>query len=173
MANSKARCAGCREYKIRSELSAVGLSSVCKDSEACRRIILDKHKASMQKRAVSDEKKTHKPRLHQRLRKTVRNRDETCRFCGTEGYRLEIHHISYRSQGGPDVAWNLILLCDEHHRLVHSSKKYWQPVLRAYIWLHYIEGRKGLQISGVERILKKREMLPELLGDPDDGLLID
>ncbi len=32
------------------------------------------------------------------------------------------HHIQFRSQGGPDEAWNLVFLCFEHHILgVHAG----------------------------------------------------
>lgn len=173
MANAKARCVGCKQYRVRSELTKVGLSNVCSDSDECRRIVLDKHRATVRRQVANREKKNHKPRLSQRLRRQIRARDETCRYCGADGYRLEIHHIAYRSQGGPDTYWNLILLCDDHHRLVHSRKKYWQPILRAYIWLYYVENYKGANIARVELELKRRGLLPELVDDPDDGQMID
>jgi hypothetical protein len=73
--------------------------------------------------------------------KPVLERDRRCRYCGT-ARNLHIHHIDYRSQGGNDDPHNLIVLCHEHHGLVHSDKAVWQPLLRAYIWLFYFEGRQ-------------------------------
>lgn len=34
---------------------------------------------------------------------------------------LEVHHIIYRSHGGPDEEWNLITLCKEHHMAAHNN----------------------------------------------------
>lgn len=43
--------------------------------------------------------------------------------------RIQVHHILYLSEGGPDEGWNLITLCENcHHNLAHKSKK-WQPYL--------------------------------------------
>lgn len=68
-------------------------------------------------------------------------RDQRCRYCGTRR-NLHVHHVNYKSQGGNNDPHNLIALCVEHHGLVHSDKGLWQPILRAYIWLLYIEGRR-------------------------------
>lgn len=56
-----------------------------------------------------------------------------CRLIGNsqcEGW-LELHHIRYRSERKDlinDID-NCIMLCAKHHKLVHSNKKYWQPIL--------------------------------------------
>lgn len=72
---------------------------------------------------------------------TPLERDRRCRYCGTIR-NLDVHHIEYRSQGGNDDPHNLIVLCSRHHELVHTDKGVWQPILRAYIWLLYIENRR-------------------------------
>lgn len=54
-----------------------------------------------------------------------------CQLCGCTNY-LEIHHIMYRSQLGNNDERNLIRLCGNCHRLVHSDKKKWQPKLLEY-----------------------------------------
>jgi hypothetical protein len=77
-------------------------------------------------------------------------RDQRCRYCGTRR-NLHAHHIAYRSQGGTDDPHNLITLCNDHHDLVHTNKGLWQPLLRAYIWLLYIEGRR-LFLLDIKRI---------------------
>lgn len=55
-----------------------------------------------------------------------------CRLANSEceGY-LELHHIKYKSEA-KDLINNIdncIMLCNYHHRLVHSNKHYWQPCL--------------------------------------------
>ena len=48
-----------------------------------------------------------------------------CRLCGTT-QNLNCHHIIYKSEDRSKVndENNLIMLCAEHHRLVHSNKHY-------------------------------------------------
>ena len=52
-----------------------------------------------------------------------------CRLCGNTN--IELHHIKYRSERKDLInePSNCIMLCTEHHRLVHSNKHYWQPKL--------------------------------------------
>lgn len=52
-----------------------------------------------------------------------------CRLCGKN--IIELHHIYYRSERKDliDEPSNCIMLCNEHHRLVHSNKKKYQPLL--------------------------------------------
>ena len=55
-----------------------------------------------------------------------------CVLCGCSNKdRLNRHHIRYGGlQGGRKTyIGNIIVLCDNCHRLVHSNKKYWQPIL--------------------------------------------
>lgn len=62
---------------------------------------------------------------------TVIERDNySCRLCGSTNW-IQLHHILYRSQR-KDLINNIdncIMLCDDCHKLVHSSKKKWQPIL--------------------------------------------
>ena len=48
---------------------------------------------------------------------------------------LELHHIRYRSEAKDLInePTNCIMLCNRHHRLVHSNKHYWQPILKEII----------------------------------------
>ena len=48
---------------------------------------------------------------------------------------LELHHIVYRSENKKLInePTNCICLCTAHHRLVHSNKHYWQPILKEMI----------------------------------------
>jgi len=49
--------------------------------------------------------------------------------------RLELHHIVYRSENKNLIneLSNCIMLCNRHHRLVHSNKHLWQPILKEII----------------------------------------
>ena len=48
---------------------------------------------------------------------------------------LELHHIRYRSEAKDLInePTNCICLCTAHHKLVHSNKHYWQPILKEMI----------------------------------------
>lgn len=48
---------------------------------------------------------------------------------------LELHHIRYRSEAKDLInePTNCIILCNRHHRLVHSNKHLWQPILKEMI----------------------------------------
>ena len=35
---------------------------------------------------------------------------------------LQIHHIVHWEDGGPTDTWNLVALCDAHHRLHHLGR---------------------------------------------------
>lgn len=53
----------------------------------------------------------------------VLNRDKyTCQHCKTKQGTLEVHHIIFRSNGGSDEPDNLITLCRNCHRELHSGK---------------------------------------------------
>lgn len=62
--------------------------------------------------------------------KVMQRDNYRCRLCGTS-LNLHLHHIIYRSEDKSKIndENNLIMLCAEHHRLVHSNKHYWQPKL--------------------------------------------
>lgn len=52
-----------------------------------------------------------------------------CRFCGK--LNIELHHIYYRSERKDliDEPSNCVMLCNACHKLVHSNKKKYQPIL--------------------------------------------
>ena len=53
----------------------------------------------------------------------ILNRDKyTCQHCKTKKGTLEVHHIIFRSNGGSDEPDNLITLCRNCHRELHSGK---------------------------------------------------
>ena len=68
--------------------------------------------------------------------KVMQRDNYKCRLCGTS-LNLQLHHVIYRSEDKSKIndVNNCIMLCVEHHALVHSNKKYWQPKL-----LELVEG---------------------------------
>jgi len=70
-----------------------------------------------------------------KVRKAVIERDKGnwCSICGVPGPGLHLHRVIYGSQGGKYEVDNCILLCAEHHDIVHSNKRVWQPLLLNYL----------------------------------------
>lgn len=67
------------------------------------------------------------------VRKFCYERDlERCRLCGSNRNH-HLHHIMYRSQGGPHTPDNLITLCMDCHAVVHGYKGFYQEVLRGLL----------------------------------------
>lgn len=68
--------------------------------------------------------------------KVVERDDYKCRLADiTCNGGLELHHIKYRSEAKDLIneSSNCIMLCNAHHRLVHSNKHLWQPILKNII----------------------------------------
>ena len=82
---------------------------------------------------VSNNRVTVKNEIYQQ----VYERDKgKCRLQnGTCQGGLELHHIVYRSEDKKLInePTNCIMLCTAHHKLVHSNKHYWQPILKKII----------------------------------------
>jgi 5-methylcytosine-specific restriction endonuclease McrA len=148
---SKLRCAGCDEYKPKGEMLMVGGYRVC--SQACvqlvisaqreraitRRLIAQKAKERHDRRLARRETRFRRPATSSTIRRRVKTRDGfRCRWCGRTT-DLEVHHVLYVSQGGPDYDSNLITLCLRHHQEAHSDKRRWQPVLLCLLWRHYVD----------------------------------
>lgn len=58
-------------------------------------------------------------------------------------WRLEVHHILFLSEFGPDADWNLITLCERcHKQIAHKFKEDWQwkllEIRNGKDWLHVI-----------------------------------
>lgn len=112
------RCSGCKRYIDKADVfQRIGISAFC--SQACVDTRIRKASRTKKKRAP----------MTSELHDAVIMRDEfRCRYCG-RFTDLHVHHIKYRSEGGPDEETNLITLCSEHHDLMHSNKRKWQPLL--------------------------------------------
>lgn len=56
------------------------------------------------------------------LFRQLRGRDVGCRFPGCSRTRLvDVHHITFRRDGGATEPQNLALLCRMHHKKVHEG----------------------------------------------------
>ncbi|MFH1464630.1 MAG: HNH endonuclease signature motif containing protein [Pseudomonadota bacterium] len=58
------------------------------------------------------------------LRGRYRDRCQLCGWSGLDSYGHEVceaHHMHWLSRGGPDTLENLVLLCPNHHRVIHRS----------------------------------------------------
>ena len=73
---------------------------------------------------VEETRYRRNPALADTLKSYYRYR---CQVCGHDfepryGHAIaEGHHIQYLSQGGPDVSQNIVVLCPNHHRVVHAA----------------------------------------------------
>ena len=68
---------------------------------------------------TTQEKETYK--------KTIELFNGECAICGSN--QIHLHHIRYGACGRKTYMGNVIPLCDKHHRLVHTNKKKYQPML--------------------------------------------
>ena len=112
----------CRKYK--KYISLLSECKTCSDFEIKRNKPIKK---------VSNKRIT----VTQDTYNKVMQRDNCrCRLCGTS-LNLQLHHVIYKSEDKLKIndVNNCIMLCVEHHALVHSNKKYWQPKL-----LELVEG---------------------------------
>ena len=60
-----------------------------------------------------------------------------CKLCGNNN--IQLHHIIYRSEDKSLINEpnNCIMLCIKCHKLVHSNKHKWQPILKEMIKCGY------------------------------------
>lgn len=60
-------------------------------------------------------------------KKTSEMFNHECAICHSN--QIAMHHIRYGACGRKTYMGNIIPLCEYHHRLVHSNKKKYQPML--------------------------------------------
>lgn len=50
-----------------------------------------------------------------------------CQICGQDFEAscgvpyAETHHIKYLRAGGPDISTNIVVICPNHHRIIHAT----------------------------------------------------
>lgn len=72
---------------------------------------------------------------------------QICRMSFKEPYGVdysEAHHIKYLSQGGPDVSGNMVVLCPNHHRIVHETHAEFRKQDLTFIYPNGLEERIAL-----------------------------
>ncbi len=150
--NSKVLCQGCKLFKSRDDMQKVGLGYVC--DETCMERVKQRARDKHARRRIE---RKHPVRVSGDQRRRVRKRDGCCRWCGTTSL-LQVHHVLYLSQGGPNDMGNLVTLCLTHHEKVHTNKRVWQPVLLELLrlteggqFMTVLEVQNRLKIEGGER----------------------
>ena len=97
--------------------------------DICKSCLEKEYKKNKAIKKVSKNKKTVSKEtyniVYKRDKGICQLKDKNCEF------GIELHHIIYRSEDKNQIddPNNCILLCNYHHRLVHSNKHYWQPIL--------------------------------------------
>lgn len=136
MAN-KLRCSSCREFFQRENIWRTdGIQSFC--SYICF--------AKKKKGPARKSKKSISPQL----RRQVQERDRSqCRMCRSTV--SELHHVIYRSEGGENLAGNLISLCRYCHERVHSNKGVFQSILVDILESDYWVTPEEIEARAMER----------------------
>jgi len=73
--------------------------------------------------------------------------DHRCQVCGMnfkikyEKPFSETHHIQSLSQGGLDISKNIIVICPNHHRIIHKTNAVFDPVRYLYKYPNGYEER--------------------------------
>jgi hypothetical protein len=125
----KVKCASCL---LRVDKETVyrrnGVQSFCSEDCFLHRIKRVKHVAKRSRATLGP--------IPADIRRLVHERDKSCRYCGDSRDGLHVHHILYRSsKGSTNSVDNLILLCEEHHRLMHSNKRKFLPLCQEVVRL--------------------------------------
>lgn len=102
------------------------------------------------------------PKRRTEMKKLAKKRDfYRCQLLGfanvgNHSSMMHAHHVIYLSENGVDELWNLITLCDNCHRLVHSNKRYWQGKLLRLVggsdWYNRIPDYDKLPYSVKQKI---------------------
>ena len=130
MAN-KRRCNQCRDYFPAEGMVRVGSVWVCSDE--CRNAKLGQVSTERAQRDRARKAEIDKGPI----REAVAKRDGNgCLLCGRgTPDALDLHRVTYGSEGGRYVITNCVLICSHpcHHDVVHGNKRVWQSLLQAHL----------------------------------------
>lgn len=151
----KVACSVCKRRVDRDSLyRSSGMSKVC--SEDCYRLSFIHERKEP---SPSKPKKTPKrSEPTSAVRQKVMERDDCrCRYCGVPTNVL--HHVHYRSEKTPDPhdEKNLIALCPHHHDMVHSDKRYWQPILLDALDMFYDGVEPNVSVRKAKRERSRKD----------------
>lgn len=134
---AKVRCTVCRNYFAKEEILHRSIGNICSEeclSERQSRATVKRKQSTVRTKVI----RRRRDGMDPVVREQCRSRDNhQCRMCGRTNVALHLHHVRYRSEGGPDVPENLMTLCHECHALVHSDKRQFQPTLFVMMWAQY------------------------------------
>lgn len=155
MAVSRRRCVACKEYRLVGDL--LRTRPVLCSSECAEVYKADQRQKQAKKKAEQKQPSKKWKGLPAKKRQRLIDRDGgRCRRCDGSEY-LHIHHVRFRSEGGPDNSKNLLSLCQRCHDIVHRNKKHYQPLLLLMLWIQY-EQQQTCTLKEV-----KAKATPELL----------
>ena len=67
------------------------------------------------------------------VKAAVLSRDNyTCQICGKKNSKLEVHHIQFRSKGGSNMMDNLVTLCRDCHKRIHSGELLFDKKIKSF-----------------------------------------
>lgn len=115
-----------RKYKPYFYCKALRKEIILPCDKSCSNLILKRNKGinKVSSKRIFVTEETYK-KVYERDKGICQLADGTCNG------KLELHHIRYRSERKDLInePSNCIILCNAHHRLVHSNKHLWQPIL--------------------------------------------
>lgn len=130
----------CRECVNKKYKTKIKENSFYKPIKSVKTLQNSKSSKISENVVLQEKKSLKKIKLHRKSKKLTVTKDTynyvierdnySCKLCARTNF-IQLHHILYRSQRKDlinDVD-NCIMLCSDCHRLVHSNKKKWQPIL--------------------------------------------
>ena len=135
---ARLRCVNCRGYYPKEAMLYRSLAAVCSEECLTEWTLKRIKKNRKPKKRVVPAKRRVKRGIPAKVRARVHLRDhELCRNCKRRGTQL--HHVIFRSAGGPDCEQNLILLCFRcHQAAAHGveSRKY-RRIFQGWLYCFY------------------------------------
>ncbi|HGY90122.1 MAG TPA: HNH endonuclease [Planctomycetes bacterium] len=118
-------CPSCRESRVRTLDGPVPIPANLGDALLCegkRPVAEAPTRGAAAPREEWEKTSEMAPPASPALRRKILARDgHRCRACSTKGTSLQVHHIRWRSKGGPTTPENLTVLCGRCHALVHEG----------------------------------------------------
>jgi 5-methylcytosine-specific restriction enzyme A len=95
------------------------------DENAVARLLKDEPSgmAEERRRYLMTEAVSRDRGLVEQLRNLYRGECQVCSWAPRRTYKTELceaHHVRWLSRGGNDILENLVLVCPNHHRAIHS-----------------------------------------------------
>jgi hypothetical protein len=97
------------------------------------------------------------------MKRALLARDRQCRFPGCSHNRwLDAHHVMHWADGGETSLMNTMLLCDQHHRLLHEGGYSIQKDYKGD-WYFRNSNGKVLADLGIAEPIARYTFHPEIL----------